>query len=294
MTVPVLAVSQEMKIEHWSQKFIDELKKQADIDSVLKDKNLNSTISLDDFKNVVKLFFDEEYEGTADSIAREAIVYEFTRLWANKTGNNLDEIATIKMLIYTDTDKIEAKYNQAITVAYMKDIARGRGHGIFDPKTGTTYGELATLAYFTDKAIKDSMKSENSGIIKGRLETKASHEILDGKVVFDFELMSHYTYPLELRFSSGQQFEVVITDESGNEVYRYSDDKFFTMALVYKSINPGESFNWQDEWDMKNKDGVKLTSGNYKAVITILAKAESGKRKIDKSELTATVEFIIK
>lgn len=291
LTVPVLAVSQEMKIEHWSQKFIDELKKQADIDSVLKDKNLNSTITLDDFRNVVRLFIDEEYEGTADSIAREAIVYEFTRLWANKTGKNLDEIATIKMLIYVDTDKIEAKYNHAITVAYLKDIARGRGHGIFDPKTGTTYGELATLAYFTDKAIKNSMESENLGIVKGRLETRASYEIMNEKVIFDFELMSHYTYPVELTFSSGQQFEVVITDESENEVYRYSDDKSFTMALVYKTINPGESFTWQDEWDMKNKVGKKLSSGSYKAVINILASTESDDVQIDENELIAVLDF---
>ncbi|MGI6086109.1 MAG: BsuPI-related putative proteinase inhibitor, partial [Acetivibrionales bacterium] len=272
-------------------KFIDELKKQADIDSVLKDKNLNSTITLDDFRNVVRLFIDEEYEGTADSIAREAIVYEFTRLWANKTGKNLDEIATIKMLIYVDTDKIEAKYNHAITVAYLKDIARGRGHGIFDPKTGTTYGELATLAYFTDKAIKNSMESENLGIVKGRLETRASYEIMNEKVIFDFELMSHYTYPVELTFSSGQQFEVVITDESENEVYRYSDDKSFTMALVYKTINPGESFTWQDEWDMKNKVGKKLSSGSYKAVINILASTESDDVQIDENELIAVLDF---
>ena len=291
LAVPVFASTQAIKTSHWSQKFIDELKKQADIDSILKDNNLNSFITLEDFKDAVRLFIDEEYEGTPDSIAREAIVYEFTRIWADKTNMNLDEIMTIKMLIYADTEKIDAKYNHAITVAYMKDIARGRGHGIFDPKTDTTYGELATLVYFTDKAINEYPEPEAPSIMKGKLETRASHEIKDGKVIFDFELMSHYTNPVELMFGSGQQFEVTITDDIGNEVYKFSDGRAFTMALIYKTINPGEAFKWQDEWDMTNKDGEKLTSGNYKTVIKISALPESENEKFDDSELTATIEF---
>lgn len=293
LAVPVFAATQGTKTSHWSQKFIDELTIKHDISPIFGDKDLNAFISSEDFQKAIRLFIDEEYEGVPDSVAREAIVYEFTRLWASKTGNNLDEIMTIKMLIYADTDKIDAKYNHAITVAYMKDIARGRGQGIFDPKTATTYGELATLAYFTDKAISESLEPEIPSIVEGRLETRASHEIRDGKVVFDFELMSHYTNPLELMFSSGQQFEVTITDESGTEVYRFSDGRAFTMAIVYKTINPGEAFKWQDEWDMTNKDGEKLTSGNYKAVIKILALSESDTERIDDSELTATIEFCI-
>ncbi len=293
MAVPVFATTQGAKTSHWSQKFLDELALKHDISSIFEGKDLNAFITIEDFQKAIRLFIDEEYEGSPDSVAREAIVYEFTRLWASKTGNNLDEIMTIKMLIYADTDKIDAKYKHAITVAYMKDIARGRGQGIFDPKTNTTYGELATLVYFTDKAISESNEPEIPSIAKGRLETRASHEIRDGKVVFDFELMSHYTNPVELMFSSGQQFEITITDESGTEVYRFSDGRAFTMALVYKTINPGEAFKCQDEWDMTNKDGEKLTSGKYKAVIKILALSESDIEKIDESELTATVKFTI-
>lgn len=296
LAVPASAATKVTKPGHWSQKFLDELALEHDISSIFGGKNLNSFITVKDYQAAIKLFIDEEYDGTPDSVAREAIVYEFTRLWASKAGIDLDDIATIKMLIYVDTDKIDAKYNHAITVAYMKDIARGRGQGIFDPKTNTTYGELATLVYFTDKAISQSIDIGPGvpSIVKGRLETRASHEIRDGKVVFDFELMSHYTKPLELMFSSGQQFEVTITDEAGTEVYRFSDGRAFTMALVYKTIGPGEAFKWQDEWDMTNKDGEKLTSGNYKAVIKILAKSESDTEKIDNSELTATIEFTVK
>ena len=295
LTVPVFAAAQGVS-NHWAQKYIDELAHKNDISSVFSGKDLNAFITVEDFKKAVKLFIDENYEGSPDSVAREAIVYEFTRLWAERTGNNLDEIMTIQVLIYDDTDKIDPKYNHAITVAYMNEIARGRGNGIFDPKTNTTYGELATLIYFTDKAIskslEQSLEGETPSIIKGRLETRASHEIKDGKVVFNLELMSHYTKPVELMFSSGQQFEITVTDEAGNEVYRYSDGKFFTLALLNKTINPGESLKWQDEWDLTNKDGEKISFGSYKAEIKILASSET--EKIDDSELTATIELIVK
>lgn len=135
----------------------------------------------------------------------------------------------------------------------------------------------------------DAVKPVENGIAKGNFETRASYEIKDNKVVFNFELMSHYTKAKTLTFGSGQQFEVTITDEKGEEVYRYSDGKFFTMALVYKNIGPGEAIKWQTEWDMTNKEGEKLISGKYKAKIDILANSEI--EKIQEKELTTIIDF---
>jgi len=49
-----------------------------------------------------------------------------------------------------------------------------------------------------------------------------------------------------------------------------------------KTINPGESIKWQDEWDMKDKDGNKLTSGKYKAKIEIMVVQEEEKERLTK------------
>lgn len=135
----------------------------------------------------------------------------------------------------------------------------------------------------------DAAKPVENSIVKGNFETRAGYEIKDNKVVFDFELMSHYTKAKTLTFGSGQQFEVTITDEKGEEVYKYSDGKFFTMALVYKNIGPGEAIKWQTEWDITNKEGEKLTSGKYKAKIDILANSET--EKIQEKELTTIIDF---
>ena len=234
---------------------------------------------------------DAEYNGAPDAMTREAVVYELMKVWAEKTGQDLDQIATIKMIIYSDTEQFDPKYNHAITVAYMKDVAKGRGGGIFDPKSDVTYGELAALIFNTAEAVKKEKEPDVQPIAEERFETRGSYEIKDGKVVFDFELVSHYTKPKDLLFGSGQQFELTITDEKGEEVYRFSDGKFFTLALVTETVNPGEALKWQDEWDMTDKEGNKLTTGKYTAKIDIMVVPEENSEKIEESQLTTVIEF---
>ncbi|KNY25836.1 BsuPI-related putative proteinase inhibitor [Pseudobacteroides cellulosolvens] len=279
------------QIKHWSQTYIDQLSKNHDAQSLFKGKDLNSIVKADTFKNIVSLVFDAEYDSTSQTLTREAVVYELMKIWSQKTGQDLDKIPTIKMILYSDMGKINAKYHQAITAAYMKNIAKGRGGRIFDPKTGITYGELAALVFNTSEAIRKEVKPDVKPIAKGRFETRGNYEIKDGNVVFNFELMSHYTEPQKLMFGSGQMFEVSVTDEKGKEVYRFSDGKFFTLALVSKTINPGEALKWQNKWDMTDKDGKKLTSGKYRAEIIVMASPEENGETIDKNHLTTVIEF---
>lgn len=285
------AIVSRNHFKHWSQTYIDQLSKNSNLQSLYKGKDLNSLVKADSFKDIIRCVFDPKYNSAPKSITRESVVYELMKIWSEKTGQDLDKIPVIKMILYSDMEKINSKYHQAITVAYMKDIAKGRGGRIFDPKTGITYGELAALIFKTSESIRNEAKPNIQPIVKGRFETRGSYEIKDGNVVFNFELMSHYTEPKQLMFGSGQMFEVSVTDEKGKEVYRFSDGKFFTLALVSKTINPGEALKWQDKWDMTDKDGKKLTSGKYKAEISVMAAPEKNGETIDKSQLTTVIKF---
>lgn len=287
--VEVIPISYQIK--HWSEIFIDQLSKNYDIKEIFGEKDLNSVIETKDFQNIVKLVLDKDYNGTPDAVTREATVHELMQIWANKTGKDINKIPVIKMIIYADMEQVDTKYYQSIMVAYMRNVAKGRGGDIFDPKTGVTYGELAALIFNTAKSIEEEKEADVQPIAKDRFETRGNYQIKDGKVVFDFELMSHYTEAKELMFGSGQQFELAINDEKGNEVYRFSDDKFFTLALITKTINPGEALKWQDEWNMTDKDGKKLTSGKYQAKIEIMVVPEEDSEKIEKSQLTTVIEF---
>ncbi len=279
------------KYSHWAESYLDKLSVNYDVVNIFEDKNLDSYITVEDFNNAIRSTIDESYENLTVSLTRESIIYECAKIWAGKTNKDLDSMPVIRMMIYSDTSDINVNYLNGIYIAYMYDIAKGREEGVFDPKANVTYGELAVLIINTINAIEEELTSQEP-VKTGEYETKGTYEIKDDKVIFHFEFISHHTEPQELMFGSGQQFELVITNEEGEEVYRFSDGKSFTMAIINKTLNPGQSMKWQDEWDMTDKEGNKLSRGNYKAEITVLVIPEEG-NEIDGDHLKTVLEFTL-
>ncbi len=72
-----------------------------------------------------------------------------------------------------------------------------------------------------------------------------------------------------LLFSSGQKFEIVVENSIGDEVYRYSKGKMFTMALETQRIKPGETISFEDEWNFVTND-KRLETGEYKVFATVI------------------------
>ncbi|AOY74579.1 stalk domain-containing protein [Clostridium formicaceticum] len=206
----------------------------------------------------------------------------------------------IELVIGEDTAKITKNIDgelkeERIKLGVKAKIVGGRtfipGRFVTETLGAKVDWDNSSRVMMIESSNISDIDSEGLPIAEGKFETKGSYVIKDDKVVFDFELMSHYTEPKELQFGSGQQFEIVIVNEEDEEVYRYSDDKFFTLALIFKNINPGEAIKWQDEWDMTNKEGEKLTSGKYQAKINVLVIEEEKKEKIEKSQLTTIIDF---
>ncbi|HKM16638.1 MAG: hypothetical protein GX228_02340 [Firmicutes bacterium] len=125
----------------------------------------------------------------------------------------------------------------------------------------------------------------------GAFAAAADYEFKDGQIIFNITFANNHSAAKRLLFSSGQQYEIIITNEAGEEVYRYSDDRFFTMALVFKNLTPGETLTWQEAWDLTNKVGEKLRSGKYTAAIRVLAAAQDSGAEIPDEQLTAVLEL---
>lgn len=278
-------------VGHWAEVYVEILSENHGVENLFRNKDLNQPITVENFQELVRLVLAEDYNGRPAAVSREALVHELVTIWADITGQDLYRIPVIKMLIYEDTAEIEPEYYHSIVIAYMQGIARGKERGKFRPADELSYGELATMIYNTDLAIKRELKLQEEKTSAGRFETRASYEFKDGKIIFDFELVNNFPVAKELQFGSGQQFEVVITDERGEEVYRFSDGKFFTMALIYKTIQSGETLKWQDSWDLTNKDGEKVTAGEYQVEIIILANPVDGGEELDRSQLRTVIKF---
>ncbi|WP_246938637.1 BsuPI-related putative proteinase inhibitor [Bacillus pinisoli] len=110
-------------------------------------------------------------------------------------------------------------------------------------------------------------------------------------VGFTMNFKNNADEPVEFTFSSGQKFEVVVKDQSGQEVYRFSKGKMFTMALEMLKLKAGESVTYKDVWEYK-KEGVTLEPGEYQVVASVIPIEMNGE-KLGKDPFTAEGSFTI-
>lgn len=81
---------------------------------------------------------------------------------------------------------------------------------------------------------------------------------------------------LVLRYPSSQEFEVVLRDEGGRELWRWSDGKAFLPVIQDRQLGPGER-TWTVEIPMRALNGSILPGGFY----TVEAWLTAGERQRD-------------
>ncbi|QOR67532.1 hypothetical protein IM538_05155 [Cytobacillus suaedae] len=124
------------------------------------------------------------------------------------------------------------------------------------------------------------------------LETSVDIQAASDSADFFIKVKNKGEEDVTLTFNSGQTFEVVVVDENNNEVYRFSTDKMFTMALRDVRIKAGEEKTWKDKWGYINQEGQRVAPGDYKAIVSVVASKLNG-NPIEKNQLKAVKEFII-
>lgn len=82
-------------------------------------------------------------------------------------------------------------------------------------------------------------------------------------------------------FRTGQQYDIHVLNPEGKEVYRYSKGRFFTQAIEYVNIDPGETRKWEETWDYKC-DGTRVEPGEYIVLVTLAGNEEGVKTPIAK------------
>lgn len=91
--------------------------------------------------------------------------------------------------------------------------------------------------------------------------------------------------PFRIISPSAQRFELLLKDENGNIVYRWSEGKAFTAALVAEDFGPGER-NYIVETPLANAAGAPFRPGHYTA--------EAWLTSTDVRRFTATAGFEIR
>ena len=60
---------------------------------------------------------------------------------------------------------------------------------------------------------------------------------------------------LELMFPSGQTHEFVVTDDTGHEVWRWSEGRMFTQALQSRLLAGAETATYEESWQPGTRTG---------------------------------------
>ena len=107
--------------------------------------------------------------------------------------------------------------------------------------------------------------------VRQNIDVTLNTKIVNRKLEMDFVLSNNTTKDITLHFGSGQQYDVIITNENNQEVYRWSDGRFFTMALVDKALEDGTKWSFNDVWDLTDKNGTMVAPGEYKVKVVFVA-----------------------
>ena len=81
---------------------------------------------------------------------------------------------------------------------------------------------------------------------------------------FAFAVSNQSDAPRTFEFSTGQQFDIQIIDESGAIVAAWSDDKVFPQMMTSFTLAPGETKTFTADMALKDRDGQQL-NGSYEA-----------------------------
>ena len=82
-------------------------------------------------------------------------------------------------------------------------------------------------------------------------------------VNLDFKLSNASSASYDIEYGSGQEFDVIVEDVQGNEVYRWSNGKAFIMMMVTKTIQANEVMDYSLLWNEVDNDGNKLPKDTY-------------------------------
>jgi|AntRauMinimDraft_4_1070384.scaffolds.fasta_scaffold00211_5 hypothetical protein len=80
------------------------------------------------------------------------------------------------------------------------------------------------------------------------LDASVTAIVEDGDVDLSFSVRNPSDEPIECSFRDGQRVEAVAERDDGAEVWRYGDDRMFSMALGAETIAPGGETTFDATW----------------------------------------------
>jgi hypothetical protein len=104
------------------------------------------------------------------------------------------------------------------------------------------------------------------------------------EVQFNFHVTNSSAKRVELRFPSGQTHELVVLDQQGREVWRWSRGRMFTQSMQNKNIGASDTLTFTETWHPDH-------AGTYTAVASLLSQNYPTEQRAEFSLPSKTVSL---
>ncbi len=129
------------------------------------------------------------------------------------------------------------------------------------------------------------------GLLQTKLQTKTAKDSV--KLLFSLDNISDRE--LKLTFGSGMRYDFAVYDSRDEEIYRWSNDKGFTQALIELKLKPSDSIEFEEEWNWTDNQGDAMPNGIYTLRLSIAAAVElPDDQALDPAQLTAEADLILR
>jgi len=169
--------------------------------------------------------------GPDKALSREEMVLLALKALDYKTGGEYF-IIMIMPEPFTDDAEISESAKSDIYKAVVLGLVKGHEDYSLRPKAAATRAEAVTVVSRLVNLIEN---------LTQKVEVSASATEEDGGLMMRLVIENRTKKAVTIQHMSGQKFDFKLFDSEGNNLYTWSADKLFTMALTSTTIEAGES-----------------------------------------------------
>ena len=132
------------------------------------------------------------------------------------------------------------------------------------------------------------IEKEKDVAMAGIFETTLQTTVKNGILELAFALNNRSGKDIMIEHGSGKQYDILIYNENKDEVYRWSNNRAFTLALITRELKAGDTLSFEETWDGTDNEGKALPAGEYTIKVIIEVRAVAAEAAPE--ELTAETQ----
>ena len=184
-------------------------------------------------------------------------------------------------------------FNECVVLALTRSncVDAGVTHIVFAPDVGIVEYTETTIAgprtySLTYAEVNGVVYEEQTSAFTGGLITSVAVEkarffvTASGSAWTDPETLrirltvtNETDAPINYVYRSGQEFDIVVSDDVGNEIYRWSWGRGFILPVIFREFAVGETLTFEMDFPLRENDpnyrqnGPPIPPGNYRVTM---------------------------